>query len=723
MADSRFRSDLIIDPKRLYAAIVVFVVLLLALTGRLWYLQILKGKDFFIASERNRVRQVTRPAPRGLIFDRNGSLMLSNRPFFDLVIVPQYLQDRQNTLKIVSELFNIPLEQIEQRLHESRGLPGFVPVRIKRNLSLHEVAMMESNNFFLPGVDVDTAPRRDYQRSDSAHLFGYLGEVNDRDLDNLNNLSREYQYRVGSIIGKLGVEKKYENYLRGFEGKDFLQVDAFGRLQTTSSMELGINPRKNSQRGHDVYLTIDDDIQRAAVEAFRNKNGAVVAMNAQNGEILAYVSHPNFSLSMYQDGLTGEDWQLLQTNPYKPLLDKVTGGAYPPGSVYKIITALAALEEGVTTPGRTYNCNGVFTLGNGKWRCWKKTGHGVVNLVQAMEQSCDVYFYQVGNLLGIERIAKWAQRFGFGTKTGLDLNLEVSGLVPTAEWKLQNRGQPWQSGDTINASIGQGYNLMTPIQVVAMMAAIGNGGKVYRPFLLKRIVDSSGKVVSEEKPQIRNLGEFPDIKKENLDLVRRGLIDVVMAPTGTGRKAQVPGFVIAGKTGTAQTAALKRTKDMEEVSFMQRDHAWFAAYAPAENPEIAVVALSEFDGGGGGAQAAPIVQRVLEAYLRKAHPEKFPSGQAPSLSVARMRKLDTSDSNGGGDDVTSSPEDLPDSTSPERSLLPSSEESSARPVTTTSDNTEPTSDNSEPTSESEPQTRLEQTDAEGSSEAPDENER
>lgn len=329
MADSRFRSDLIIDPKRLYSAIVVFVALLLALTGRLWYLQILKGKDFFIASERNRVRQVTRPAPRGLIFDRNGTLMLSNRPFFDLVIVPQYLQDRQNTLKIVSELFNIPLEQIEQRLNESRGLPGFVPVRIKRNLSLHEVAMMESNNFFLPGVDVDTAPRRDYQRSDSAHLFGYLGEVNDRDLDNLNNLSRDYQYRVGSIIGKLGVEKKHENFLRGFEGKDFLQVDAFGRLQTTSSMELGINPRKSSQRGHDVYLTIDDDIQRAAVDAFKNKNGAVVAMNAQNGEILAYVSHPNFSLSMYQDGLTGEDWQLLQTNPYKPLLDKVTGGAYP----------------------------------------------------------------------------------------------------------------------------------------------------------------------------------------------------------------------------------------------------------------------------------------------------------------------------------------------------------------------------------------------------------
>lgn len=717
MADSRFRSDLIIDPKRLYAAIVVFVALLLALTGRLWYLQILKGKDFFIASERNRVRQVTRPAPRGLIFDRNGTLMLSNRPFFDLVIVPQYLQDRQNTLKIVSELFNIPLEQIEQRLHEARSLPGFVPVRIKRNLSLHEVAIMESNNFFLPGVDVDTAPRRDYQRSDSAHLFGYLGEANERDLDNLPS-SRDYQYRVGSIIGKWGVEKKYEYFLRGFEGKDFLQVDAFGRLQTTSSVELGINPRKSSRRGHDVYLTIDDDIQRAAVEAFKNKNGAVVAMNAQNGEILAYVSHPNFNLSFFQDGMTGDDWQLLQTNPYKPLVDKVTGGAYPPGSVFKIITALAALEEGVTTPSRTYSCNGVFSLGNGKWRCWKKTGHGVVNLVQAMEQSCDVYFYQVGNLLGIDRIAKWSQRFGFGSRTGLDLNPEVSGLVPTSEWKNQNRGQQWQSGDTINASIGQGYNLMTPIQVVAMMAAIGNGGKVYRPFMLKRIVDASGKTVSEEKPQVRTFGDFQDIKKENLELVKRGLVDVVMAPTGTGRKAQVPGFVIAGKTGTAQTAALKRTKDMEEVSFMQRDHAWFAAYAPAENPEIAVVALSEFDGGGGGAQAAPIVQEVLEAYLRKAHPEKFPKGQAPSLSVARMKKLNSSDTTSGSEAYDASAvrpaESAPTSTSDELAPVPST---NAVGSDAARERTAPRNDSSDEKIENELQTLPDQASDESSDES------
>lgn len=637
MGESRFRSELLVDPKRIYVAISLFAFLIFCLTGRLWYLQILKGKDFAIASERNRVREVTRPAPRGLIYDRNGTLMLSNRPFFDLVIIPQYLQNRDQTLKIVSELFSIPLEQIEKRLSESASVPHFVPVRIKRNLTLHEVAMMESNKFFLPGVDVDTAPRRDYQRSDSAHLFGYLGEVTNRELDNLNNLSRDYQYRVGSIIGKMGVEKKYENQLRGLEGKDFLQVDAFGRLQSLNTLDLGLGSRNNGQRGHDLYLTIDDDIQRAAVEAFRNKNGAVIAINAQNGEILAYVSHPNFSLSMYQDGLTGEDWQLLQTNPFKPLLDKVTGGAYPPGSVFKIITALAALEEGVTNPSRTYSCNGVFTLGNGKWRCWKKTGHGVVNLRRSLEQSCDVYFYQVGNLLGVDRIAKWSRAFGLGERTGLDLNMEVTGIVPSTEWKLQTKGgAPWQSGDTINVSIGQGYNLMTPIQIAVMMAAIGNGGKVFRPYLLRRIIDSSGRVVNEEKPSLNRRVTF---KPENMAVVRGGLEDVVMAPSGTGRRSQVPGFTIAGKTGTAQTAALKRTKDVEEVSFQQRDHAWFAAYAPADNPEIAVVALSEFDGGGGGAQAAPIVQQVLEAYLRKAHPEKFPAGNLKSSKNEIKTKL------------------------------------------------------------------------------------
>lgn len=630
-------SESLIDSKRLYIALGVFFVLLLSLTGRLWYLQILKGKDFAIASERNRVREVTKPAPRGLIYDRDGSLLLANRPFFDLVIIPQYLQNRQETLGIVSELFSIPVDQIERRLEEAKGIPHFVPVRIKRNLSLHEVAMVESNKFFLPGVDVDTAPRRDYVRNESAHLFGYLGEVTAKELDSLNAASRGYQYRLGSIIGKLGVEKKYENYLRGVEGKDFLQVDAYGRLQTDSALDFGLNQKKPGRRGYDLYLTIDQEVQAAAVQAFRQKNGALVALNAKTGEVLAYVSNPNFSLSIYQDGLSSEDWQLLQNNPFKPLLDKVSGGAYPPGSTFKIITAIAALEEGVVGPQKTYTCNGIFSFGNRQWRCWKRGGHGVVNLRRALEGSCDVYFYQVGNLLGVDRIAKWSRLFGFGEKTGLDLNMELPGIVPSTEWKMRTRGQPWQSGDTINVSIGQGFNLQTPLQVANMFATIGNGGHLWRPYLLKKVVDEQGAVVGEEKPlEKRRITMRP----ENLAQVKSGLWDVVNAPSGTGKKARVEGFTVAGKTGTAQTSALRKPKEQEDVTFLLRDHAWFGAYSPAEDPEIAVVALSENDGGGGGANAAPIVQQVLEAYWRKKHPEKFPK-KAPSPAPGKLaQKVD-----------------------------------------------------------------------------------
>jgi penicillin-binding protein 2 len=609
-----------------------FLLFCLLLVGRLWYLQILKGKEFSVASERNQYREVSRPAPRGLIYDRDGVLLLSNRPFFDLVLIPQYLpkKDHDKTIGIISDLFHVPEAFVRKRLEESANVPRFVPIRIKRNLGLHEVAVVESNKFFLPGIDVETVPRRDYDPNEAAHLLGYLGEVGPKELDTLNGQSKNFQYRIGSIIGKLGVEKKYEQFLRGSEGKDFLQVDAQGRLQAETGLDLGLNRRVEGKRGLDVFLTIDSDLQRVASDAFRNKNGAVIALNAQNGEVLTYLSHPNFSLSIYQDGLSDDDWQSLQSNPFKPLLDKVTGGAYPPGSTYKIVTAIAALEEGVVTPERTYSCNGVFSLGSVKWGCWKKGGHGVVNMRRAIEQSCDVYFYQVGNLLGADRIAKWGRMLGLGERTGLDLNTEMPGLLPTTEWKLRMKNVPWQGGDTINMAIGQGFNLTTPIQVASMYAALGNGGSLWKPYLLRKVQDERGRLVREEKPELRRKIPFTP---RHVELVRKGVEDVVMAPTGTGKRAQVKGFCVAGKTGTAQTAALKKTKnkDMDDVAFQHRDHAWFAAYSPCENAEIAVVVFSEYDGGGGGAQAAPIAQKVLEAYWRKKHPEMFPKKELDLL--------------------------------------------------------------------------------------------
>ena len=637
MLDNRSKQESVSDPNRRNIIISCFLGITAAITARLWYLQIIKGSDFSVASARNRVREITRPAPRGLIYDRFSRILLSNRLFFDLIVIPQYLQNRPKTLSIVSDLFHIPLAQIERKLLESQANPKFVPVRIKRNLSLHEVATLESNKFFLPGVDVDSAPRRDYLGNESAHLFGYLGEVTSKELDILNSQVTNYQYRVGSIIGKTGIERKYERYLRGGEGREALLVDALGRLQPDSSLDIALNLSRPAQRGNDVYLTIDSDLQNIATEAFRNKNGAVCAIDPNNGEILVYLSNPNYKLAMYQDGLTMEDWQNLRSNPFKPLLDKVTGGAYPPGSTFKIIVAIAALEEGIVTPERKFNCPGYFVLGNGRWKCWKHTGHGPVSMSSALQLSCDVYFYNVGNLVGIDRIAKWGRLFGLGERTGLDLNMELPGISPSTEWKLRTKGLPWLSGDTINASIGQGFNLCTPIQILNAFAAVGNGGVLYKPHFLKKIVDSQGKIIFEEKQTpIRQIKMNP----ANLAIVKKGLHDVVQASDGTAKKARVPGFTVSGKTGTAQTSALKFTKgvNQEDIAFRALDHAWFASYSPSDSPEIAVVVFSEYDGGGGGANAAPIAQQIIEAYWRKKFPDKFSKPTKTAMSSSKSQE-------------------------------------------------------------------------------------
>ncbi len=616
----RQRQESILDPRRVTLGLLVVLVLFAGLISRLWYLQIMRGDDFSIASVRNRIREVPRPAPRGLIYDRDGSLLLSNRPFFDLVVIPQYLTVPETTFNVLAELFHLDLEVIHARMKAGAGLPNFAPVAIKRNLSLHEVALVENVKFFLPGVDVETQPRRFYRRGESAHLFGYLDEISGRELDSYQNRFPDSGYVSQSTVGKMGVEKKFESYLRGRTGREYLQVDAFGRLQTTNSFDFGDMQNQKARRGHDIYLTIDRELQNAAIEAFKNKNGALVALDPRSGAVLAYVSNPNFSLSVFQDGLSNEDWQELKSNPFKPLIDKVTGGAYPPGSTYKIITAIAALEEGVVRPSRVFNCNGSFTLGNGRWRCWKRSGHGPVDLFEAMAVSCDVWFYQVGNLLGVDKIAKWAREFGFGEKAGLDLNRERAGIVPSTEWKLRTHGVPWQQGDTINVSIGQGYNLTTPLQVVNAFAALANGGTLYRPYLLKKVVDENGQTLEEGRSEV--IGKIP-MQPWVLKAVKRSVKEVVHSDIGTAKGIRMSEVTISGKTGTAQTAALKRTRDIDNIHLLQRDHAWFAAYSPSEKAEIAVVVLSEYDGGGGSTQAAPIAREVVEAYWRKKKPEWF----------------------------------------------------------------------------------------------------
>jgi penicillin-binding protein 2 len=405
--------------------------------------------------------------------------------------------------------------------------------------------------------------------------------------------------------------------LRGENGFKLIQVDAFGRQvdlggKDHSDWDL---PVVTARKGADIELTIDYDLQRAANDAFKGKYGAVVAINPKNGEILAMISEPGYDPAIYQRSLSAEEWNSLINNPFKPLFDKTTGGEYIPGSIYKSVVAIAALEEGVIDLNTSHVCNGRFTLGDQTFQCWEKRGHGRVTLREALMKSCDVFFYQVGVEVGVDRIAKYAKAFGLGQRLGVALNMERPGLVPTAAWKKTTFGTPWAGGDTPNIAIGQGYNLLTPVQMVSLYAAIANGGQVWRPFLVKRVANAVGEIVKTFSPEL--ITEVKDVKPQTLKIIREMLQNVVMNPEGTGKSAAVPDATVAGKTGSAQVVSLKKNSNNknDDISVKWKEHAIFTAFSPTEDAEIAIAIVSENDAiGGGGAQAAPIAGKIIKAY-------------------------------------------------------------------------------------------------------------
>ena len=593
-------------------------MLFLGITGllliRLWYVQIYKGDLYKRIAETNRIQYIELAAPRGLIFDRNGQVVLGNRPYFDLVYVPQFVRDTQTTFKILGRLLHIPVHAFERRLFMSRGQPKYLPVNLKRNLSLHEVATIQSNKIFLPGIDISVAPRRDYKVDTPSHMVGYLGEIGKNELTD-SGKDGDSPYRAGDLVGKQGLESRWEKYLRGKRGHRLIQVDAFGRqveAPNRSGIELPLVP---AQAGSDLVLTLDMELQRVAREAFRGKNGAVVVLNPQSGEILAMVSEPGYDPNVYQGGLTEEMYRSLVANPFKPFLDKTTGGVYMPGSTYKAVVALAGLEEGIINANTSFFCPGHYTLGGQTYHCWEHGGHGNVNLRRALMKSCDVYFYNVGVELGADRIAKYAQMLGLGAKTGLLLNFEQPGLIPTTAWKKLNLHLPWSAGETPSVAIGQGYDGVTPLQLANLFATIGNDGNLWRPFLVKRVINTIGETVLMQEPEL--VRRIDKIKAENFRLVKEGLMAVVMDKEGTGKHAAVPGVTVAGKTGSAQVVGLNKNmgKTQRDVSMNWREHALFAAFSPADNPEIAVAVVSEHDKvTGGGRSAAPIAGKILQAF-------------------------------------------------------------------------------------------------------------
>lgn len=597
------------------------VLLVFALFGlRLFQLQILQGEELQGIAKGNAVRQVRLEAQRGEILDREGRVLATSRPAFGVSIMPSDLREPDRTFAALGMLLDADPAALSERVGTPRGRRRFQSVRVAGDLSFEHWGRVESHRFELPGVRTDMRPRRDYVEGELAsHLLGTIGEIRKRQLE-----SRDYAgYRAGEIVGQSGLENLLEPVLRGRAGGRNVVVDVAGRV-------VEILDQREPAPGGSVTLTLDLDLQRAAEEGFRpevlgepSKMGAVVALDPRNGDVLALVSKPGFDPNGFAGGIDNESWKQLTTDQWRPLQNRALAGQYPPGSVYKTFVAIAALEDDVIDPNETIYCPGFFRKWGRSYRCWARGGHGEVNLRQAIKQSCDIWFYEVGLRLGVDRIAHFARAFQFGSSTGFPLGDEKGGLVPTRDWKARRFGEAWQKGETVSIAIGQGFNLVTPIQLAVAYAAIANGGVLLEPRIVKRKVSASGDVEATGSPVVR--GNVP-VSPESMARIRDALEAVVDEPHGTARRARVPGVRVAGKTGTAQVVRLKHTEDLEddEIPIKYRDHAWFVGFAPAEAAEIVVVALVEH-GGGGGAAAAPVAQRVMAAYFEK---QRLRSGEA-----------------------------------------------------------------------------------------------
>lgn len=572
--------------------LVLFGVLLL----RLWSLQLVQGEQLKVRSESNRLRTQDLPPWRGMILDRQGEVLVSNRPSFDLVVMLEEVPDPALLARRLAALFKMDETQTLEQLLGARQANQH-QMRIKADLTWEELALVESRKPELPGAAIVVQPKREYRHGSLAcHVLGYLGEITEAQLKS----GRFPQHKMGDFIGRCGIEAAWEDYLRGQRGFRRLEVDAYGR-------ELRQLEVQNSLPGANVFLTLDARLQQEAEACLAGQHGAIVAVEAKTGKIRALASSPTYSPEAFERGLSAAEWQRLSKDPSHPLENRALKGQYPPGSTFKIVMALAALEEKVVTPSSIIYCSGAMPLGNHVFRCWKKGGHGGLNLHSALVNSCDVYFYQLGRRLGIERIAKWSRRFGLGAPTGLKLDKEMPGLVASSHWKQARFGFPWQEGDTVSVSIGQGYNLATPLQMALVAAAVANGGLVLEPQLVEKVESPAGEVLYQASPVVRSRLEA---NPRHLALIQKALTDVVAQ--GTGKAARLPHLPVAGKTGTSQVVSLEKEKRAGKGAKKYQNHAWFVATAPAADPQLAVAVLVEH-GGSGGAVAAPLAKRVLAA--------------------------------------------------------------------------------------------------------------
>ncbi len=604
--DHSFENRIFLN--RIIASFCVITLLSSGLIIRLIYLQIVGHEHYSLLAKDNSVKIVPLVPTRGMIYDRHGKVLAENTPSYSLELIPEQISNMDETLLGLQALLDISSDKIELFQKLRKRQKRFVSTPLLLSMNDEELAKFAVSRPYFPGVDIHTRLVRHYPYSDlAAHIIGYVSRINESELKDLP-IS---EYRGSTHIGKLGIESSYENDLHGKTGYAEIETNVQARLLNTLNE---VNP----DPGADLYLTLDIDLQKTAYNALTGFNGAVVAIDIKTGGVLTLVSRPGFDPNPFVVGIANDAYQALQTSENQPLYNRALRGLYPPGSTVKPFIALAGLEYEAINPQQRLNCPGYYQLPgvDHQYRDWKKGGHGSVDLNQAITESCDVYFYRLASMLGIDNMHSFLKQFGFGEKTGIDLIGEKTGLLPSREWKLAQKKQSWYPGETLITGIGQGYLQVTPLQLARATATLANQGHVVTPFLVDKIVRAHETSPGPEKHQ-----DTISLKQENINTVIDGMINVVHSSRGTAKGINTHiNYQIAGKTGTAQVLGIKQNAKYNEnsIDFKFRDHALFISFAPANDPRIAVAVIVE-NGGHGGSVAAPIAGQVIKQYLKDSH--------------------------------------------------------------------------------------------------------
>ncbi|CAG0987166.1 penicillin-binding protein 2 [Burkholderiales bacterium] len=599
--------ELFLFRRRLAIAAVLVLVAFLALLARFVFLQVVKHEEFRTLAESNRISILPVVPNRGIIADRNGVVLANNYSAYTIEITPSKVKSIEATLDDLSAVIEVTArdrKRFKKLLEESKN---FESLPIRTRLTDEEVARFAANRFRFPGVEIKARLFRQYPFGEIAsHVLGYIGRINDKDLERIARIEQQTNYKGTDYIGKVGIELSYEHELHGSTGVEEVEIDAGGRAVRTLS-------RTAPTSGNNLRLSLDIKLQQFAEELFADRRGALVAIEPATGDLLAFVSKPGYDPNLFVEGIDTQNWETLNTSPDKPLLNRPMRGAYPPGSTFKPFMALFALEHKKRTPEQGISDPGYFTLGNHTWRDDKKGGHGWVDMYNSIVHSCDTYYYKLGSESDIDEIHAFMRQFSFGQPTGVDIEGELSGVLPSREWKRERfkRDPKWQAGDSVSAAIGQGFNTFTPLQLAVGMATLANDGVAFRPHLVKAIENVKSGEVRYIAPQPSHRVA---LKESHLQVIKRAMVGVNKEGTGARAFAGAP-YASGGKTGTAQVIAMKEGPyDASKVEERFRDHAWFIAYAPAEKPRIALAVLVE-NAGFGAQHAAPIARQVFDYYL------------------------------------------------------------------------------------------------------------